>query len=114
MLQIQYTFKVKYQNLKFIKLNFFILNLMWMSLNSNLINIKQVKKTKKLKTLMLSPFHYKIAKKNLIKNFYNFSMLLDINKIEKKKLTFIIFKYWWYYNIYFIYLGLKNVNFYVK
>ena len=65
MLKLVYTFKIKKQNLKLTKLSLLALNMIVVALINTKSRKNNVKVGGVLKTLMLSPFHYKVAKKNI-------------------------------------------------
>ena len=102
MLNLVYYLKINKQNLKFVKFNFLILHLILTKLISTAVN-KQICKKKKIKTLMLSPFHYKVAKKNIIQTYYNFSLCIKFKIKKQTYLNLIIFFFWKYQQI------LKNI-----
>lgn len=98
MLKYKYNFNVYKQNFKFIKLNFLILNIFLIhivSLNNVYLTFK---KTKQLKTLLQSPFHYKVAKKNIVNLNYKISITINIPLTRHINPKLIIFKYWYYLN----------------
>lgn len=111
MLKLNYNFTLPKQNLKQTKFNFLIITLLWINLITTKKQLSQIKQTKTLKTLMLSPFHYKVAKKNIVKELYKFTVSYDIKIFYYKNNKLIIFYYWKYYTTYFIFLGLNKIQF---
>lgn len=113
MLKVVYHLTLIKQNLKLVRFNFLILYLILINLTKN-TTIKSIYIKKNIKTLLLSPFHYKVAKKNIIKKLTSFNFQTIVNVTKNKFLNFFLFKYWWYLHMYKTLPGLKKIQFNLK
>lgn len=111
MLKVRYSFSIPKQNLKAVKLGFLTVNLLWVNLPEANRTITSINSTKTIKTLMLSPFHYKVAKKNIVKEFYKFNVLFTVTKNLKINKTLLVFNHPTFLHIYFIFIGLIRIQF---
>jgi len=99
MLKLKYSYTAPKQNAKFIQLNFLVINLLWVYLLKLHSYRSKLKKTKKLKTLLQSPFHYKVAKKNIVNSNYSWSLTIGFKVQDKINTDLVVFKYWYYMSI---------------
>ena len=92
MFKINYTLKLSSKTTKFLSTTQLLLLLIFKNFFLNKkIKINFVKTKKKIKTLMLSPFHYKVAKKNLIHSSFFIDLTIDNIKINFNKSENLIF-----------------------
>lgn len=111
MLKVRYSFSIPKQNLKAVKLGFLTVNLLWAGLPKLNRTITTINSSRTIKTLMLSPFHYKVAKKNITKEFYKFNVLFTVVTKPGLNNTLLVFNHPTFLNLYFIFIGLVRIQF---
>lgn len=92
MFKLNYTLKINNLNSKTLKYTP-LTNLTLLNLITNNIHIKLIKKHTKVKTLILSPFHYKTSKKNIIRKTQSLIMYFNdcsINPYTKELIFYLI------------------------
>lgn len=91
MLNLVLYFKLQKMNSKYLNCTPVLLLFIFKLILKNQINLKFTKSILKIKTLMLSPFHYKVAKKNLCTQNIILKCTLTFNNLSNKQLLNFIF-----------------------
>lgn len=112
MLKIRYNFIWQNQYGKALKINFLTMFL----LLQFLLNTKTTKQiltiNGTLKTLLLSPFHYKVAKKNIYNPRYKVVLQVPLKNHNDCYLT--VFKHMFYLNTYYTKQNLQSLTYVIK